>query len=90
MLKPAISFIFFQQRSELGQKILIPLRVVSSKAMIPQFAFETPRTARQCSMNAEEILALRVGFQYSAVCCFDCVTTQAGPRFVGKRELSKT
>jgi hypothetical protein len=46
---------YFQQRNELGPKIMILFRVASLKTMIPQFAFETLRTTRQSSMNAEEI-----------------------------------
>jgi hypothetical protein len=46
----------FQQRNDLGQKILIPLCVLSSKNSTPKLAFGTLRTRYRSSMNAQEIL----------------------------------
>jgi hypothetical protein len=58
MLKPAILLILFQQRNELGQKILILVRVVFLENNGPTGHHQTLHTTHQSSMNAEEFHAL--------------------------------
>jgi hypothetical protein len=84
----AVPFIFFQQRNELCQKILIPFRAVSSRnngstIRLGDTAHHTPVVSecREVSCTACGLSAL-----LSAVVIV-YVTTRMEPRFVGKKEI---